>query len=228
MNGGILLATIWCAIRTYASHADEMGESSLTVPQFFLKPEAALLSSPLDDPQCIDIIDDETIQHEVELVLRLGRDIEQGEDDEKLASAVDAVCIGIDLTNRPAQSRLKAKGLPWTRSKAFRRSAIIGDWYELEGDDIHSLKHGWTLELKVNEQNRMKAGIVEMTSNPLELLSALNEWAPLKKGDLLFTGTPAGVDWLKDGDVAVARLNDADGRLKSCLAVDFFIPSELK
>ena len=226
--GGFLLPTIWCAIRTYAAHADEMGESSLTVPQFFLKPESALLSSPIEDPQTIDIVDSETIQHEVELVLRLGRDVEQGEDSDKLASAVDAVCVGIDLTDRPAQAQLKAKGLPWARSKAFRRSAIIGDWYELEKGEIRNIEQGWTLELKVNEQIRMGDGIAEMTCKPLDLLAALNEWAPLRKGDLLFTGTPAGVDWLKDGDVAVARLNDADGRPKSCLTVDFYIPSELK
>jgi 2-keto-4-pentenoate hydratase/2-oxohepta-3-ene-1,7-dioic acid hydratase in catechol pathway len=228
MNGGFLLATIWCAIRTYAAHAEEMNESSLTVPQFFLKPEAALLSSPLDDPQTIDIADGKTIQHEVELVLRLGRDVEQGEDVEKLASAVDAVCVGIDLTDRPAQSQLKVKGLPWARSKAFRSSAIIGDWHELKEGDIHNIQQGWALELKVNERSRMKAGVAEMTCKPLDLWAALNEWAPLRKSDLIFTGTPAGVDWLKGGDVAVARLNDADGCLKSCLTVDFIIPSELK
>ncbi len=201
-----------------------MGEESLAVPEFFLKPEAALLSSPVADAQTIEIIDGETIQHEIELVLRLGRDIDKGEGVEQLASAIDAVCVGLDLTDRPAQARLKKKGLPWARSKAFRDSAIIGDWCELEKDDIRKIEQGWTLELIVNEDKRMAAGISEMTCRPLELLAALNEWAPLRKGDLLFTGTPAGVGWLKDGDVAIARLEDAEGSLKSCLSIDFSYP----
>ena len=222
------MGTIWCAIRTYAAHADEMGERSLLVPQFFLKPKAALISSPQNNPQSVEIVADETIQHEVELVLKLGRDVEMGESINELASAVNAVCVGIDLTNRIVQAQLKAEGLPWTRAKAFRDSAIIGNWHELKGDEILSIEHGWKLALDVNEQRRMAAGIAEMTCKPLELLMALNSWAPLKKGDLLFTGTPAGVDWLKNGDVVVAELNDAEGSTKSCLNVEFYTSSELK
>ena len=118
------MTSIWCAIRTYSAHAKEMGVEVPSKPEYFLKPSAALVSSTVNGIKTISLPDNRSVQHELELVLKLG-DFSKGE------FSIDAVCIGLDLTNRVIQSELKKGGLPWARCKSFKDSAVIGEWHDV-------------------------------------------------------------------------------------------------
>ncbi len=215
------MTSIWCAIRTYSAHAKEMGVEVPSEPEYFLKPSAALVSSPVNEIKTISLPDNRSVQHELELVLKLG-DFSEGE------FSIDAVCIGLDLTNRVIQSELKKGGLPWARCKSFKDSAVIGEWHDVPSGKFSEIESVWSIDLLVNSEKRMSANISDMVRSPSTLLASLNEWAPLEKGDIIFTGTPEGVDWLRDGDVVEARLNDGSGIVKSRLIAHFSLPSDLK
>ena len=219
IDGGIILGSSWCAIRTYAAHAEEMGTESPSEPIFFLKPPGAMVESPEHHPATIELSGNNRIQHEVELVMRIGEGVDL---------EVREICVGLDLTDRIIQSEAKEGGLPWTRAKSFKGSAVVGNWQPIKIEDIPSLHHGWRLELSVNGESRTTADTSTMLHSPLDLLTSLSKWAPLRKGDLIFTGTPRGVGWLNDGDLAEATLINPDGEVKSSLRVHFSAPSSLK
>jgi len=219
IDGGINLGSSWCAIRTYAAHAEEMGTESPLEPIFFLKPPGSMVESPEHNPVTVELSGNNRIQHEVELVLRIGGGINP---------VIEEICVGLDLTDRIIQSEAKEGGLPWTRAKSFKGSAVVGNWQPIKIEDIPSLHHGWRLELSVNGESRTTADTSTMLHSPLDLLTSLSKWAPLRKGDLIFTGTPRGVGWLNDGDLAEATLINPDGEVKSSLRVHFSAPSSLK
>ena len=192
------MPSIWCALRTFDAHAKEMGGKPLTSPQFFLKPWAALARPPLGcemmlPPHLIEV------HHEVELVLELDENF-----------VLSRVAIGLDLTDRNMQSIAKKEGMPWTRSKGFANSAIVGNFVE----PPIGLDH-LRLELAINGEPRQEASIGEMSFSPLELIAELSHWAPMEKGDLLFCGTPSGVGPLRCGDHVQARLFREDGTILS-------------
>ena len=219
IDGGINLGSSWCAIRTYAAHAEEMGTESPLEPIFFLKPPGSMVESPEHNPATIELSGNNRIQHEVELVLRIGGEVDP---------VIEEICVGLDLTDRILQSEAKEGGLPWTRAESFKGSAVVGNWHPIKVEDLPSLHHGWGLELTVNGESRTTADISTMLHSPLDLLTSLSKWAPLRKGDLIFTGTPRGVGWLNDGDLAEATLINPDGEVKSSLRVHFSAPSSLK
>ena len=188
------MPSIWCALRTFATHAREMGSEPLTSPRFFLKPWAALAQPPMG---CEMILPPhlEEVHHEVELVLRLGED-----------ATLTEIAVGLDLTDRETQDEAKAEGMPWSQSKGFANSAIVGNFVEPPVGLAHL-----RLELAVNGEPRQEASISQMSFTPLDLLSSLSHWAPLEKGDLLFCGTPSGIGPLVRGDHVQARLLREDG-----------------
>lgn len=189
-----IMPSIWCALRTFAEHAKEMGGKPLTSPRFFLKPWAALTQPPigceLQIPSHL-----EQVHHEVELVLKLGEN-----------QRVSEIAVGLDLTDRMTQTIAKSEGMPWTQSKGFANSAIIGNFCEVPVDITHL-----RLELTINGEPRQGASVREMSFSPLDLISNLSQWAPLEKGDLLFCGTPSGVGPLNRKDHVKARLLSEDG-----------------
>ena len=192
------MPSIWCALRTFDAHAKEMGGKPLTSPQFFLKPWAALARPPLGcemmlPPHLIEV------HHEIELVLELDENF-----------VLSRVAIGLDLTDRNMQSIAKKEGMPWTRSKGFANSAIVGNFVE----PPIGLDH-LRLELAINGEPRQEASIGEMSFSPLELIAELSHWAPMEKGDLVFCGTPSGVGPLRCGDHVQARLFREDGTILS-------------
>ena len=192
------MPSIWCALRTFNAHAEEMGGLPLKSPQFFLKPWAALAQPPLGcelmlPPHLIEV------HHEVELVLEL---------DEH--STLSRIAIGLDLTDRNVQSIAKKEGMPWTRSKGFANSAIVGNFVEPPIGLVHL-----RLELAINGEPRQEASIGDMSFSPVELITELSHWAPMEKGDLLFCGTPSGVGPLRCGDHVQARLLSEDGTILS-------------
>jgi len=195
---GYYMPSIWCALRTFAAHAKEMGGEPLTSPRFFLKPLAALAEPPMGCEMMLPRHLDE-VHHEVELVLKLG-------DDQTLSE----IAVGLDLTDRATQDEAKAEGMPWTQSKGFANSAIVGNFVEPPVGLAHL-----RLELAVNGEPRQEASIGQMSFTPLDLLSSLSQWAPLEKGDLLFCGTPSGIGPLTRGDHVQARLLREDGTVLS-------------
>ena len=172
---------VWCAIRTYPKHALELGNPIPQEPVFFLKPSSSIIGFGQ-----IETCDGD-VHHEIELVLKIG--------DEGMPSHM---ALGLDLTKRSVQDHLKSNGLPWAEAKAFSGSAVIGDWFEYD--------HRAEYRLEINGKEVQRGSLKEMSWTPGELIGKLATWAPIRKGDLLFTGTPAGVGPLMANDVLTASL----------------------
>ena len=172
---------VWCAIRTYPKHAQELGNPIPQEPVFFLKP-----TSSVTEFGQIDSCEGD-VHHEIELVLKIGENLEPVQ-----------MTIGLDLTKRSIQDHLKENRLPWAQAKAFRGSAVIGDWID------YNPMASYILELNGNEVQ--KGSVIEMSWTPQELIDKLSNWAPIKQGDVLFTGTPSGVGPLTVGDEVTASL----------------------
>ena len=192
------MPSIWCALRTFAAHAKEMGGEPPTSARFFLKPWAALAQPPMGCEMALPPHLNEA-HHEVELVLKLGQH-----------AILTEIAVGLDLTDRGTQEEAKAAGMPWTQSKGFVNSAIVGNFVEPPVGLAHL-----RLELAVNGEPRQEASIGEMSFTPLDLLFSLSQWAPLEEGDLLFCGTPSGIGPLVRGDHVQARMLREDGTVLS-------------
>ena len=119
-----------------------------------------------------------------------------------------AIAVGLDLTDRPAQSQLRSEQLPWAKGKCFRSSAVIGEWHAWPSnwDSLNDEGSALRLELVVNEELRQSAFLTEMSVPIHHQFNSLSDWAPVQEGDLLFTGTPSGVAQLVVGDSLIARL----------------------
>lgn len=190
---------IICIGRNYADHAKEMKSELPTEPVFFMKPDSAILQRgrPFFIP---DFSKD--VHYELEIVVkinRLGKNIE-----ERFAHRYyDEVTLGIDFTARDLQAECKKKGLPWEKAKAFDGSAPIGSWRNLS-----SLEPGpITLELTRNGETVQKSDSDQMIFPIDRLVSYVSQFVTLKIGDLLFTGTPAGVGPVAIGDELKGYLN---------------------
>ncbi|OGX85292.1 2-hydroxyhepta-2,4-diene-1,7-dioate isomerase [Hymenobacter lapidarius] len=185
---------IICIGRNYADHIAELHNEVPTAPVIFLKPETALLQrgQPFFVPEF-----SQDIHHELELVLRVcknGRHI-----DEQFASTYfDAIGLGIDFTARDLQGELKKKGLPWELAKAFDGSAPISQTFKpvAEFADLANIN----FHLTVNGETRQTGNSGLMLHPFARIISFVSKYISLKMGDLLFTGTPAGVGPVKLGD----------------------------
>lgn len=201
---------VFCIGRNYADHAKEMGATvEPGQPMFFCKPADAVVSDGADVPY--PSVTHE-LHHEVEMVLALGtggRDVPV----ERAAALVWGVGVGLDLTRRDLQAQAKAKGHPWDVAKAFDHSAPASALRPLAG----ALPGPDTeLRLAVNGTLRQHARLGEMIHDVPHLLAALSTLFELKPGDLVFTGTPAGVAALERGDRFHAELDgwaELDGRI---------------
>lgn len=201
---------VFCIGRNYADHAKEMGATvEPGQPMFFCKPADAVVADGADVPY--PSITHE-LHHEVEMVLALGtggRDVPV----ERAAALVWGVGVGLDLTRRDLQAQAKAKGHPWDVAKAFDHSAPASALRPLAG----ALPGPDTeLRLAVNGTLRQHARLGEMIHDIPHLLAALSTLFELKPGDLVFTGTPAGVAALERGDRFHAELDgwaELDGRI---------------
>ena len=185
--------------RNYAEHAKELNNPVPTVPVIFLKPDTAVLkdNKPFYHP---DFSDD--IHFELEVVLKVckeGKHIA-----EKFAgNYFDEIGLGIDFTARDIQSKHKEKGLPWELAKAFDNSAPISTF--LPKGDFRDL-YGLNFELQVNGETRQKANTKDLLFSFEKIISFVSQYITLKKGDLIFTGTPEGVGKTNKGDKLEAWL----------------------
>ncbi|MBM3391824.1 MAG: fumarylacetoacetate hydrolase family protein [Betaproteobacteria bacterium] len=184
---------IFCVGRNYAEHAREMGGSpERDPPFFFMKPADAIVTSGRMDypPLTADL------QHEIELVVALAR----GGRDIPAAAALDCVfgyAVGLDMTRRDVQAELKAKGRSWEMGKAFDQSAPISPL--VPAARIGHPQRG-AITLAVNGQPRQHGDLADMIWPVADIVANLSGYVTLLPGDLIFTGTPAGVGRVACGD----------------------------
>jgi 2-keto-4-pentenoate hydratase/2-oxohepta-3-ene-1,7-dioic acid hydratase in catechol pathway len=195
------LGTMYCIGRNYAAHAREMGAPRPPAPLVFLKPPTALLpeDQPITRPSWSALL-----HHEIELVVLIGSDcINLGPND--AGSAIAGYGVGIDLTLRDIQDGAKQRGEPWAVAKGFRGSAPLSPFVR---PDHPALRSGepFTLHLTVNGKTRQYGTTDQMERSVSELIAYLSSVFHLTRGDLVFTGTPAGVGALIPGDLVVAEL----------------------
>jgi fumarylpyruvate hydrolase len=191
---------VFCIGRNYAEHAREMGASvDQATPMFFCKPADAVVSDGADVPYPPATHD---LHHEVEMVVALGaggRDV----DPERALPLIWGYGVGLDLTRRDLQAQAKAKGHPWDVAKAFDHSAPVS---ALRPAAMAATGADTVLRLSVNGELRQQATLGEMVHGVPQIIVALSRLFELKAGDLIFTGTPAGVAALQRGDRVHAEL----------------------
>lgn len=187
----------------YAKHNKELNEtlSNRDEPVIFLKADSALLKAPRPFfvPDFMGRID-----YETEIVVRISR-LGKSIPVQFAHRYYDAFTVGIDFTAREMQQRLRQNGLPWTLCKSFDGSAVIGEWVDKEAvGDVKNIN----FRLDMNGKTVQQGNSSEMLFGIDELISYVSQYFTLKTGDLLFTGTPAGVGPVKAGDNLEGYLND--------------------
>ena len=182
---------IFCIGRNYAKHVAELGEPASDDCVIFMKPASCRVAAGDD----VSLPRDRgAIHHEAEVVVRIGRGGKDIAETRALAH-VDAVTLGLDLTLRDLQNRLKRAGAPWELCKAFEHSAPLGDWQPVP-DNLQSLR----FECRVNEELRQSGDTADMLFPVARLIAILSATWTLAPGDMIFTGTPEGVGPLNPGD----------------------------
>jgi fumarylpyruvate hydrolase len=185
---------VYCVGCNYVNHANEMGSDTRELPFFFSKPADALVPCGGDVAYPLQT---NNLQHEVELVVAIGK----GGANIRLEQALDCVfgyAVGFDLTRRDLQAQSKAKGHPWDMGKGFDQGGPIGTIYPV--GEIGHLSRG-NIWLKVNGELRQNADLAQMSWKAAEIIANLSNYVCLAAGDLIFTGTPAGVSTVVRGDV---------------------------
>lgn len=177
---------IICVGRNYTEHAKELNNDVPTEPVLFMKPKSALLypDKPLFYPEFTD-----DLHYECELVVRIGKN-GRHITERQAKYFVDAITLGIDFTARDVQKKLKDKGLPWELAKAFDGSAAVGTFQPTTpATNLQNLH----FELKKNEEIVQKGHTADMIFTVSKVIAFASNYFTLNIGDLIFTGTPAGV-----------------------------------
>jgi acylpyruvate hydrolase len=199
---------IICVGRNYVEHIEELQNEFPTSPVIFSKPDSAILRN---NEAFYYPTFSNSIHHEVEVVLKiskLGKNIQ-----EKFAHKYyDEIALGIDFTARDLQSELKAKGLPWDLAKGFNGSAPISEFVPKANYNLNNLN----FHLDVNSESRQIGNTGKMIYSFDYIISFISQYFTLKIGDLVYTGTPAGVAEVKVGD-------NLKGYLEKDLMFDFNI-----
>jgi 2-keto-4-pentenoate hydratase/2-oxohepta-3-ene-1,7-dioic acid hydratase in catechol pathway len=192
---------IFCIGRNYAEHAKELGNAVPEEPVIFMKPKSALLQAhtPFYYPEFTN-----ELHFECELVLRISKNGKYIQ--EKFADKYyDAITTGIDFTARDIQKELKEKGLPWEKAKAWDNSAVVGKWIPIT--EIKD-KSAINFSLKVNKELRQQGISSQMIHSFDQIISYISNYFSVNIGDLIFTGTPAGVAEVVVGDELECFIDD--------------------
>ena len=195
--------------RNYAEHAKELNNPVPTTPVIFMKPDTALLkdNKPFYHPEF-----SQDIHHEIELVLKVSK--EGKHISEKFAANYfEEIALGVDFTARDIQTKHKEKGLPWELAKAFDNSAPVSNFVpKAQFADLYAIN----FNLDVNGESRQVGNTKDLIFSFEYLIAFVSQYITLKKGDLIFTGTPQGVAKVNIGD----RL---EGYLEGEKLLDFYI-----
>jgi len=191
---------IFCVGRNYADHAREMGADPTREPPFyFTKPASALTPSGSTVPYPTET---KNYHYEMELVLVIGAPIFKVTP-EAAKAAIWGYAAGLDMTRRDLQAAAKAGGKPWDTAKGFDQSAILSDITRVSQTGL--LEKG-AITLSVNGVEKQHGDLADMIWNQAEIVSNLSHLYHLHPGDLIYTGTPAGVGAVVPGDVLVGRI----------------------
>jgi len=185
---------IICIGRNYASHIEELKNERPAEPVIFLKPDTAVLQKQF--PFVIPEFSND-VHHEVEILVKISK-VGKYIDLKFAHKYYDEIGLGIDFTARDVQAKLKEKGLPWEKAKAFDGSAVIGDF--LPKAQFNALDN-INFELQNNGNVVQKGNTANMLWKIDELVAYASQYFTLKTGDILFTGTPEGVAKVSPGDV---------------------------
>ncbi|MEH6403663.1 MAG: fumarylacetoacetate hydrolase family protein [Sneathiella sp.] len=194
---------IYCIGRNYAAHAIEMGHDPDREPPFFFQKNPDNLDFTGEFPYPAKSSD---VHHEMELVVAL----KTGGVNIALEEALDHVygyALGLDMTRRDLQGEMKKLGRPWEIGKAFERSAPMGPI--VRASDIGHPSAG-KIQLKVNNEIRQSGDVNQLIWKIPEMIAHLSEYYELAAGDLIFSGTPAGVAAVEKGDVMVCQIEGFD------------------
>ena len=190
----------WAVFRNYAGHAKEILGDVTDYPRFFLMPPSAMIEATEAGENVVTLLrPDEHIDHEVEMVFRLGEDLIPAQ-----------MCVGIDTTNRTRQTMAKREGWPWLEGKGFRGSGVLGTWTDWDERPME-------IGLSLNGETRQLASTETMVHSVESLLEHLNNWYDLEPGDLVWTGTPKGVGPMSPGDSVNAWMDNSEGERVSVL-----------
>ncbi|AQX86229.1 fumarylacetoacetate hydrolase family protein [Elizabethkingia bruuniana] len=190
---------IICVGRNYTEHAKELKNEIPTEPVLFIKPDTSVLKG--SDFYIPEFSND--IHYELELVIKIskgGKYIQE----ENAVKHYEQIGLGIDFTARDLQSKLKEKGLPWEKAKGFDGSAVLSDFFPVENfntEEIH-------FELKKNNQTVQEGNSKDMIFDINKLIANISQYFTLRVGDLIFTGTPAGVGKVEENDILDAYLEN--------------------
>ena len=211
---------VYCLVRNYSDHAKEMGFSGQEDPFFFLKPA---------DPHALIVVDEDqlgevrypsltrALYHEVELVTAIG----MGGKNIQLADAhkhIYGYAVGLDMTRRDLQLEMEKSGRPWCIGKAFDDSAVIGPITPVDQVDMITFSE---INLQVNGQIRQHSNLMEWIWGVSKIIEQLSKAWHLHSGDLIYTGTPAGVSAVLPGDQLVGSIEGLSPlRAHICCATD--------
>ncbi|CAF3315630.1 unnamed protein product [Rotaria socialis] len=191
---------IICVGRNYSEHASELGNTVPTKPIIFMKPPSAFVIEPND----IKIPSEwDEVHHEVELGVIIDKKC-QNVSKEDAAEYVAGYCLALDMTSRKLQNELKDQGLPWLLAKGFDTSCPCGDFIDKNEINLSSSVNLW---LSVNGTMRQNGHTRDMIFSVPDLIAFISKYITLEHGDLILTGTPAGVGAVKRGDHIEAGIN---------------------
>lgn len=185
---------IFCVGRNYVAHAKELGNEVPDEPVIFMKPKSALLQThtPFYYPEFTN-----ELHYECEIVLRISKNGKYIQ--EKSAGRYyDALTVGIDFTARDIQNDLKQKGLPWEKAKAWDNSAAIGKWIPMS--EIKD-KRNLNFSLNKNDETVQSGNTAQMIHSFDQIVAHISNYFSVNIGDLIYTGTPAGVGECVVGDI---------------------------
>lgn len=186
------LGKVVCVGRNYAAHAAELNNAVPEQPLLFIKPATAAvpMSAPIHLPR-----DQGEVHYEAELAVLISRPLRHASES-AIRESIAGIGLALDLTLRELQSELKSKGHPWERAKAFDGACPISPFIPLhQGDDLGNL----TFSLAIDGERRQKGHTGDMITPVLTLIAYASETFTLQPGDVVLTGTPAGVGELRSG-----------------------------
>ncbi len=190
-----------CVGKNYANHIKEMSSYTPKQPLLFMKPESALchLNHPLDIPVGLG-----DVNHEIELAVLIGSPLKRA-NEEYVAKAITGYGIALDLTLRDLQNELKKNSEPWEKAKAFDNACPVSGF--ISADEFQNPQNA-VLKLIINGEIRQYGNTQQMITPIIPLISYMSKFFTLCKGDIILTGTPAGVGSIHTGDKLCLSLND--------------------